>query len=134
MNDNRKGKILFVDNDPDTCETMSTMLGRAGYQVVVAGGMPEGFRYAQKQYFDLILLNLCLEEGTGVDLCRWIRRIDEETPIFFYTSIDNPQEIKTALEAGAQGYFIKPVDIGNLLDGIDSRVKGSQQVVERPSV
>jgi DNA-binding response OmpR family regulator len=133
MGDNIRGSILFVDNDRCSGETMSTLLEVAGYQAIVNRNISEAFQYARSQYFDLILLGWHLGDGTGVDLCRAIRQHDEKTPILFYADISAPQEIRKALEAGAQGYFIKPVDIGNLLQMIETQIKGSAGEEQLPS-
>jgi DNA-binding response OmpR family regulator len=112
-----KGKILFVDNDINSCEIMRSLLEIAGYQVITANIL-EVFQYARSQYFDFIVLGLYPEDGTAIDLCQWIRYYDQQIPIFFYTDATCTKESKKALEAGAQGYFIKPIDIGNLLQVI----------------
>lgn len=121
-----KGQILFVDEDSDTRELVYTLLERAGYHTVTASSVTEGQRQAETKGFDLILLDWFLKDGTGIDLCRWIRGIDDETPIFFYTGVAFPQELKKALDAGAQGYFIKPVEIDSLLRTIENEVKYSR--------
>jgi DNA-binding response OmpR family regulator len=121
-----KGQILFVDEDPDTCDLVSTLLYRAGYQTVTASSVTEGQQHAKTKTFDFILLDWFLKDGTGIDLCRWIRGIDEETPIFFYTGVSFPQELKKALDAGAQGYFIKPVEIDGLLLTIEKEIHYSK--------
>jgi DNA-binding response OmpR family regulator len=126
MTDNPKGNILFVDGDPDTCDMMCILLERAGYQTVAVTSISEGFQHVENRKFDFILLDWYLTDGTGLDLCRWIRDIDEITPIFFYTGVAFPQELRKAIEAGAQGYFIKPVDIKMLVDTIDQQVIGSK--------
>jgi DNA-binding response OmpR family regulator len=122
MTELTKGKILFVDEDPDTRELMVILLERAGYRIVTVDSIAEGLQHAETRDFDLILLDWFLKDGTGIDLCRWIRGIDKETPIFFYTGVAYPHELKKAMEAGAQGYFIKPVDIDGLLQTLERQV------------
>jgi DNA-binding response OmpR family regulator len=122
MNNEIKGQILFVDEDTDTCDLMYTLLERAGYHTVTASSVTEGLQHAETKAFDLILLDWFLKDGTGIDLCKWIRGIDEVTPIFFYTGVAFPHELKKALDAGAQGYFIKPVEIDGLLRTIEQQI------------
>jgi two-component system, NtrC family, response regulator AtoC len=121
-----KGQILFVDEDTDTCDLMCTLLERAGYLTVTASSVTEGLQQAKTRTFDLILLDWFLEDGTGIDLCKGIRGIDAMTPIFFYTGVSFPQELKKALDAGAQGYFIKPVEIEGLLRTIEHQIQVSK--------
>jgi OmpR-family two-component system manganese-sensing response regulator len=126
MTNDTKGHILFVDEDTDICDMMCTLLDRAGYQAVAVSSISEGFQYAKNRNFDLILLDWFLEDGTGIDLCKRIRHIDEQTPIFFYTGVAYPQELKKALEAGAQGYFIKPVDTAMLMQTMEKQIQQSK--------
>jgi two-component system, OmpR family, manganese sensing response regulator len=123
MTKDYKGHILFVDEDRDTCELMEIILGRAGYRIISVCSIAEGKQQAQTRDFDLILLDWFLEDGTGIDLCKWIRSNDERTPIFFYTGMTYPQELQQAIEAGAQGYFIKPVEVDNLLRTIEQQIE-----------
>ena len=113
-----KGHILLVDHDRDTREMVKTLLGIAGYEAITVSSIAEGLPLAQNRIFDLILLDWHLEDGIGIDLCRLIRQFDQETPIFFYTGVAQPVEIKKAMAAGAQGCFIKPVDTNYLLQTI----------------
>ncbi|MFP5262323.1 MAG: response regulator [Blastocatellia bacterium] len=110
-----KGRILFVDDDLDTCEMMRILLGMAGYEAVSASCVSEGLDLARSGDFDLILLDWHLRDGNGIDLCRMIRAFDGEIPIFFYTGVAYESELKKALKAGAQGCLVKPVDVNDLM-------------------
>lgn len=120
-----KGRILFIDDDTDTCEMIRIVLGQAGYEAVVASTISEGLKKAKAGTFDLILLDWIFPDGTGVELCEMIRTFDGEVPIFFYTGMAFDSHIKKALQAGAQGCFIKPVEVSNLLQTL-SQYSGSR--------
>lgn len=109
-----KGRILFIDDDQDTCEMMRLLLGTEGYEVVSASGVTEGLRLAKVESFDLILLDWYFSDGTGIEICQMIRSFNQEIPIFFCTGLAYESEIKEALNSGAQGYFVKPIDVSNL--------------------
>ncbi|HEX8088987.1 MAG TPA: response regulator [Blastocatellia bacterium] len=112
------GRILFIDDNQDTCEMMSYLLSMEGYEVVSASSVTEGLRLAKVETFDLILLDWYFPDGTGIEMCQMIRTFDQEIPIFFYTGVAYESEIKKALKAGAQGCFVKPVDVNNLMETI----------------
>lgn len=120
-----KGRILFIDDDEDTCEMMGILLGMEGYEALSASSVSEGLRLVRAESFDLILLDWHLEDGTGVDLCRMIRAFDGEIPIFFYTGVAYEPELKKALKAGAQGCFVKPVNVTDLMRTV-SRYSGGK--------
>jgi len=113
-----KGQILFVEADPDTCDLVGCLLSAAGFEMHAAATLNEGLQHAQQQSCDLILLDSYFEDGTGLELCQTIRSFDNRTPIFFYTGWATEPEVQAALQAGAQGCFIKPVDGEQLLSTI----------------
>jgi DNA-binding response OmpR family regulator len=122
--DGKKGRVLFLDNDDDTCEMMRALLASAGYEAVTATTVTEGLTLAGANNFDLILLDWYFEDGTGFELCQRIRNFNTRIPIFFYTGMANENYLKRVGEAGAQGYFVKPVDIGDLLATLSLHIGG----------
>lgn len=115
VHENQAGRILFVEEDPDTCELVRLILGDAGYEVKHATTVAEGLSLTQQEQFDLVLLDSYFDDGTGLELCQAIRAANQQTPIFFYTGLASEKEINAALKAGAQGCFIKPVESDHLL-------------------
>jgi DNA-binding response OmpR family regulator len=102
-------RILYIDDDKDTCEMIKTLLGLAGYEVIPALTVAEGLRLATSGGFDLILLDWIFDDGSGLELCQKIRRFDAEIPILFYSGVAYKTEIKKAMRAGAQGFLVKPL-------------------------
>ena len=123
MDERIKGRILCVDDDRDTCEMITALLGLSGYEVQHALSVRDGLTRARQGGFDLILLDWSFEDGTGLELCRQIRAVDPRTPILFYTGEVDDSAIELALSSGAQGYLIKPVAVDNLLQAISGYVK-----------
>lgn len=117
-----KGRVLFLDDDEDTCELVNLVLSRAGYEIALGRSMAEGLQLIRSQSFDFILTDWYFTDGTGIDLCRAIREFDTQTPIFFYTGMASEQHLRSIMEAGAQGFFIKPVAMETLLETISSQV------------
>ena len=113
-----KGRILCVDNDQDTCEMITLLLGQAGYEVIVAMTIADGLTLARKEHFDLILLDWFFGDGTGLELCRMIRTFDSQTVILFYSGVVDKAEIKQAISAGAQGFLVKPIGIEDLVQTV----------------
>ena len=110
-----KGSVLFIEADADTCDLIATMLKYAGYQTVIASTVRDGVQLARDRYFDIILLDWWFEDGTGVEVCRRIREFDSHTPVLFYTGITYKPNLTEGMEAGAQGYFMQPTDLEELL-------------------
>ena len=125
-----KGRILFLDDNEDTCELLDLVLSQAGYEIVIGRSIAEGLQLIKGKPFDMILLDWYFSDGTGVELCQMIRESDGQTPIFFYTGVAQEQYIRSGLQAGAQGFFIKPVDMDTLLQTISSQVGSREQINE----
>src|ERR1051325_8294500 len=123
--ENMKGRILCVDDDQDTCEMITALLGQSGYEVQQALSVGGGLIKVREGHFDLILLDWSLTDGTGLELCTQIRAFDTRTPILFYTGESDDTAMQAALSAGAQGYLIKPVAVDSLLQAISGYVKPS---------
>lgn len=111
-----KGRILFVEDDQNTCILICSMLGLSGYDGVSASTVERGLKRAKEGGFDLILLDWYFDDGTGLELCKMIRSFDTETPIFFYTGVATDSKLENATLAGAQGFLVKPVELDKLLD------------------
>lgn len=114
-----KGRVVCVDDDVDTCEMMRTLLGNAGYDVSVAHTVTEGLSLVKYGCCDLILLDACYPDGTGVEMCRMIRTFDSKTPILFLSGAAYRHNIEEAMRAGAQGYLVKPCRIERLEQAIE---------------
>jgi DNA-binding response OmpR family regulator len=108
MNSNREIKrILLVEDEEDAREIAELSLEE--YSLVCARDFGEGVRLARQRYFDLYIIDNWLPDGSGIELCRVIRRFDPHTPILFYSACAYPRDLQAAFSAGAQAYLIKPV-------------------------
>ena len=118
-----KRKILWVDDDADTREMLTILLGLEGYEVSATGSIAEGVDLAKAHNFDLILLDWVLNDGTGVELCAAIRSIGVTAPVLFYSGRDITDELLDAARgAGAQGFLTKPVDVDTLLQRVSELI------------
>jgi DNA-binding response OmpR family regulator len=108
-------RVLYVEDDEDSCEMMRALLKQEGYEVVTVQTIADGLRLARLGGFDLFMLESWFPNGTGIELCQQIRTFDSRTPILFYSSLGYESDVQQGMSAGAQGYRIKPsglTDIG----------------------
>jgi DNA-binding response OmpR family regulator len=110
--------ILCVEDDEDTCAMLSGLLGLVGCHVSTASTAAQALELIARGRFDLYLLDNWLPGGSGVEICREIRRSDPSTPVVFYSGAGLESERGEALAAGAQAYLVKPGDIALLVDTI----------------
>ena len=111
-------RILCVDDDEDTCALLAGLLGLVDCHVTTAATAAQALALTARGRFDLYLLDNWLPGGSGVGLCREIRRSDPSTPVVFYSGAALDSERDEALAAGAQVYLIKPGDVALLVETV----------------
>jgi CheY-like chemotaxis protein len=126
-------RILFVDDDEDCCELMSTMLKLSNDSFVVtsANTAEEALSLIETQRFDLYILDYRLPDLTGVELCSRIRQIDGQTPIMFYSGLAREVDLLDAKLAGANDYLIKPNDLGRFTETVQGYLNQCAAGLER---
>ncbi len=113
-----KGHILYTEDNPDSRDLVIFILKQNGYQVTFAENGTEALTLAKNQDFDLFLVDNWLPGLTGPDLTRYIREFNQTTPILFYSAAAYDSDRQNALDAGAQGYLVKPVAMEELVDEV----------------
>lgn len=106
--------ILLVDDHVATRETLTELIRDLGHTVFAAANQAEAIEQVEKRRFDLVLTDLKLPDGTGLEIMRRLKQINPETPVVMITghaTIDNAIE---ATRMGAYEYLTKPVDLNRL--------------------
>jgi len=116
-----------VEDDADTRELVSYVLARASYEVVVAETPEQAARLAQTASFDLYLIDNWMPGASGIELCSWLRKFDNDTPILFYSGAAYEEDKRAALAAGAQGYLTKPADNEKLLKEVSRLISDARR-------
>jgi DNA-binding response OmpR family regulator len=116
----RRPKVVIVDDDRDTREMLKLALELEGYDVEQAAN---GLRLISSLHVDrpdLILLDVMMSWIDGFELCRSIKKNDEyhDIPVIFISARKANEDIQTGLSAGATDYFTKPIDMDRLLSRI----------------
>lgn len=116
--DQAKLHILIVEDDEDTRFVYSVLLRMEGYYVTHVGTMTDALSRVFSTNYDLIIMDVRLPDGNGVELCRQVRSFNKITPIMFVSAAAYEKDVELGLKAGAQAYLTKPADAENLLDKI----------------
>jgi len=109
-------RILIIEDDRSLCEALTAFLKAENFEVISASDGEEGFRLANQEKMDLILLDLGLPVMGGLDVCKGLREKRIMTPIIMLTG-EKKEEIDKVLglEFGADDYIIKPFGMKELL-------------------
>jgi DNA-binding response OmpR family regulator len=101
-------RVLIVEDDPRIHEELERLLQDAGFVVLSARGVRDAEQCLQQQQPDLVLLDLGLPDGDGIDFCRRLRKEDATLPVIMLTARDSPDQRVLGLDAGADDYVVKP--------------------------
>ena len=110
-------KVLVIEDEPDIRKTLEYNLSREGYKVEGCGSIEEAKALLENPNFSIILLDLMLPDGSGLDLCRQIKSNPEtnEIPILILTAKDDEVDKVVGFELGADDYVTKPFSVRELI-------------------
>lgn len=101
-------RILLIEDDVRLQKLLQEGFRDAGDEVVVAGTFREGFDQALIASWAVIILDIALPDGSGIELCRRLRKAGVSTPILMLTARDTVDDKVLGLESGADDYLVKP--------------------------
>lgn len=122
-----KKRVFCAEDHDDTRQLLSLLLGQSDYEVEAAATIADGLQLARQQRFDLYLLSGRFPDGSGIEMCRHIRRFDPTTPILFYSAAAYEADRQSGISAGAQAYFNKPGDIFELVNLITQLINQKER-------
>jgi two-component system, NtrC family, response regulator PilR len=107
-------RALIVDDEPDIRELLAITLGRMQLEVDTAGDYASAVRQLGGQRYSLVLTDMRLPDGDGLDLVEWIQTHRPGVPVAVITAHGNVEAAVRALKLGAFDFISKPIDLGSL--------------------
>ncbi len=125
-------KILVIEDEPDIRRNLEYNLGREGFNASSVGSLDEANEKLKSKKFDLILLDLMLPDGSGLDLCKKIKSNSETeaTPIIILTAKDDEVDKVVGFELGADDYVTKPFSVRELILRVKAILKRSDRKIK----
>ena len=108
-------KILLVEDDEIIAKTLASILRDRYYIVDCAGSGELGWEFVEAYDYDLILLDIILPELNGIEFCKRLRLVGNQTPVLLLTAQNSSDKKVIGLDAGADDYVVKPFEISELL-------------------
>ena len=126
-------KILVIEDEPDIRKTLEYNLSREGYDVAVGGTLQEAKKLLEPS-LSLLVLDLMLPDGSGLDLCREIKKnsLLSSIPIIILTAKDDEVDRVVGFELGADDYVTKPFSVRELILRIKAVLKRGE--VNKPEL
>jgi DNA-binding response OmpR family regulator len=116
-------QLLIVEDDPAVTYSLANALAQQGYEVTCISEGAEALAYALKAAPHLILLDLRLPDGSGLDVCRQMRQRGLHQPIVILTAQHDEMDKVLGLETGADDYITKPFSLRELLSRIRAQLR-----------
>jgi two-component system phosphate regulon response regulator PhoB len=127
-------KVLVIEDEPDIRKTLEYNLTREGFEVYGCGSIKEAKKFIQNPNFSIILLDLMLPDGSGLDLCREVKSdsTTQDIPIIILTAKDDEVDKVVGFELGADDYVTKPFSVRELILRVKAILKRNNKTVSTP--
>lgn len=130
-----KKKILIVDDDQTVCDFVEDLLAFR-FQVLKANTAEEGLHAIERDPPDIIILDLKLQNQSGLDICKTVREAPrtKHIPVLVYSGSDDLDNMTQAFGYGADDYINKTAKPKELVARILAKVRRLEETVETPDV
>ena len=107
-------KLLIVDDETDVRDFAKHFFIKRNIEVSIAGGGREALNIIETQKPDLVLLDIRMEEMTGMEVLRQLRTQKNNVKVIMVTGVEDEETLKEANSLGAKGYIHKPLVLEEL--------------------
>jgi len=123
-------RLLVVDDEASLCEFLRLLFEEDGHLVDTAGSVTEGRKRLAEGAYDLVLSDILMPDGSGLDLLREIRQRDEHLTVIMMTAYSSTRTAIEAMRLGAHDYVSKPFDVDELRVVVQRALEKSELVDE----
>lgn len=124
--------ILIIDDDDNFCGTMKSLVLRMGHDFLAAGTLEQGIRILGEQAVDILLLDVGLPDGNGLEALSRIKEASKSSPeIFIITGLGDPAGAETDITEGVWDYIVKPTSIKEIRASLVRALKYRQEKQSR---
>ncbi len=106
-----KNRVLIIDDDPDICNVLREIIHEMGHRCDLAHSLKEGLYRAKVEEFDVILLDLRLPDGNGIDILPELRSTPSNPEVIIITGYGDPDGAELAIKSGIWDYIQKPFSL-----------------------
>lgn len=118
--------ILLVEDNQKIMQINSIALKRYGYDILQADTVERALQLLCVHTPDIIVLDIMLPDGNGIDLCRKLKK-ERDIPILFLTALGANQDMIEGLRAGGNDYLVKPYPLDVLAARIEVQLRSVSQ-------
>jgi DNA-binding response OmpR family regulator len=119
-------RLLLIEDDQLLSDGLARTLERVGYSVDLAHSREHAEALARQESYRVVVLDLGLPDGNGMDLLKMWRQQGQEFPVFILTARGNWQDKVNGLKAGADDYLAKPFQAEELIARLHAIIRRSE--------
>jgi DNA-binding response OmpR family regulator len=119
--------VLLIDDDKKLAGYLGRWLAARGIQLTARHSAVAGLATLRRRRWDMVLLDIMLPDGDGLELLRTLRAADMDTPVLMLTARGEPFDRVLGLELGADDYLPKPYDPNELLARIRALMRRARR-------
>lgn len=120
-------RILIAEDDRLALYAVATGLRQAGFETVEAESAEEAMTLCQEPLPDLALLDIKMGKLSGLDLGQWLHS-QVNVPFLFLTAYNDAKTVDRAVQAGALGYLVKPLDVAQIIPSIRAALERAAEI------
>lgn len=122
-------RLLLVDDDGVALATFGKGLKDMGYEVLLADSGEAGLKQvAEGPAPDLAILDIRMDGMSGIEVAGELRQLG--IPAIFLSAFDDDEYVRQALEKGALGYLVKPINVDKAIPTIEAALKSAQDITD----
>ncbi len=129
-----KFSILLVEDEENLHEALKLNLELEGYEVTSAYDGVNALKSFQREYFDLIIMDVMLPEMDGINVTETIRLSNTEVPILILSARNSSADRVTGLKKGADDYLTKPFNLEELLLRVQKLINKNKKLQDKENV
>ena len=122
-----QSRILIIDDQENIRESLKLALEKEGYLVETAENGQEAIRKSKEQFYNMALVDLRLPDMDGIELLTKMRETVPEMVKIIITGYPMLENAIEAVNRGADGYVVKPVNMNKLLETVEEHLKKQQE-------
>lgn len=125
-----KGIILVVDDEPSMRRFFEVTLKREGFHILTADSVAEGKAAIQREDYDLVLSDIKLGDGLGLEILSASKEKDPDVPVIMMTAYASPETAVEAMKLGAVDYLTKPFNIDEVRIVVRNNIRTKKLINE----
>ncbi|WP_371666992.1 response regulator transcription factor [Streptomyces sp. NBC_00289] len=111
----KAGRVLVVDDDAAIRRSLARGLRLSGFSVALADGGRAGLAEARSDRPDIVVLDVCMPDLNGIDVCRVLREDGDDVPVLMLSALDETADRVAGLQVGGDDYLVKPFALQELV-------------------